>query len=187
MSDAEFIFRSMNTHQVLIILVVDTRVLGCVTNSLQKRRFASVSSTDYKDTKTSIFRSEVIGITIAHGRCGWGVKRNYARGNSAGNIYTAMAEHVPRPGLLQSSLYSLLCFERFRPRGKYQVCTTMSLTTRRPVVAKFSLNCLIRDAWIFSMGLKTPSSMASHSDIQSLLHESITGAPILFAISPQGV
>jgi hypothetical protein len=55
MSEAEFIFRSMNTHQVLIILVVDTRVLGCVADSLQERRFASISPTDYKDTKASIY------------------------------------------------------------------------------------------------------------------------------------
>ena len=60
----------MNTHQVLIILVVDTRVLGCVADSLQERRFASISSTYYKYTKASICSSEVIGITVAHGRCG---------------------------------------------------------------------------------------------------------------------
>ena len=71
MSEAEFISSSMNTHQVLIILVVDTRVLGCVADSLQERRFASISPTDYKDTKASIFRSEVIGIAVAHDRCGW--------------------------------------------------------------------------------------------------------------------
>ena len=71
MSEAEFILRSMTTHQVLIILVVDTRVLGCVADSLQDRRFASISPTDYKDTKASIFRSEVIGITAAHDGCGY--------------------------------------------------------------------------------------------------------------------
>ena len=60
----------MNTHQVLIIVVVDTRVLGCVADSLQERRFASISPTDYKDTKTSIFRSKVVEFTVAHGRCG---------------------------------------------------------------------------------------------------------------------
>ena len=37
---------------------------------MQERRFAGISPTDYKDTKASIFRSEVIGITVAHGRCG---------------------------------------------------------------------------------------------------------------------
>jgi hypothetical protein len=69
MSEAEFNFRFMNsTHQVLIILVVDTRVLGCVANSLQERRFASISPTYYKDTKARIFGSEVIGITVAHSR-----------------------------------------------------------------------------------------------------------------------
>jgi hypothetical protein len=62
MSDAEFISRPMNTHQVLIIIVVNTRVFGCVADSLQQRRFASIRPTDYKDTKASIFRSEVIGV-----------------------------------------------------------------------------------------------------------------------------
>jgi hypothetical protein len=62
MSEAEFIiFGSLNTHQVLII-VVDTRILGCVADSLQQRRFAGISPTDYKDAKSSIFRSEVIWI-----------------------------------------------------------------------------------------------------------------------------
>ena len=60
----------MNTHQVLIVLVVDTRVLGCVADSLQERRFASISPTDYKDTKASIFRSEVIESTVVHDCCG---------------------------------------------------------------------------------------------------------------------
>jgi hypothetical protein len=68
MSEAEFIiFRSLNTHQVLII-VVDTRILGCVADSLQQRRFAGISPTDYKDAKSSIFGSEVIWIKVAHGR-----------------------------------------------------------------------------------------------------------------------
>ena len=70
MSGAEFIFRSMSTHQVLVILVVDTRLLGCVADSLQERCFASISPTDYKDTKASIFCSEVIDFTVAHGCCG---------------------------------------------------------------------------------------------------------------------
>ena len=52
---------SMNTHQVLVIVIVDTRVLGCVADSLQERRFPSIGPTDYKDTKASIFRSEIIG------------------------------------------------------------------------------------------------------------------------------
>ena len=60
----------MNTDQVLVILVVDARVLCCVADSLQEGRLASISPTDYKDTKTGISRSEVIGITIVHGRCG---------------------------------------------------------------------------------------------------------------------
>ena len=70
MSEAEFIFRSMNTHQVLLI-VVDTRILGCIADSLQERRFASISTTDYKDSKSSIHRSEVIWINVLkyHGRC----------------------------------------------------------------------------------------------------------------------
>ena len=70
MSEVEFIFRLMSTHQVIIILVVDTRVLGCVTDSLQQRRFASISPADYKDTKASISLSEHIGIRVAHDRCG---------------------------------------------------------------------------------------------------------------------
>ena len=70
MSEAEFIFRPINTHQVLIVFVVDTRVLGCVADSLQERRFASIGPADYKDTKVSIFLSKVIEITVAHGRCG---------------------------------------------------------------------------------------------------------------------
>jgi hypothetical protein len=70
MSEAEIIFRSINTHQVLII-VVDTRILGCVADSLQKSRFASIGASDYKDAETSIFRSEFIGITVTHhGRFG---------------------------------------------------------------------------------------------------------------------
>jgi hypothetical protein len=61
MSEAEIMLNSMNTHQALTILVVDTRVLGCVADSLQERRFPSIGPTDYKDTKASIFRSEIIG------------------------------------------------------------------------------------------------------------------------------
>ena len=60
MSEAEIMLNSMNTHQVLAI-IVDTRVLCCVADSLQERRFPSVGPTDYKDTKASIFRSELIG------------------------------------------------------------------------------------------------------------------------------
>ena len=70
MSEAEFIFRSMNTHQIVIVFVVDTRVLSCVADSLQERRFASISPTDYKDTKARIFRSDVVEITVAHGCSG---------------------------------------------------------------------------------------------------------------------
>ena len=51
----------MNTHQVLAIVIVDTRVLGSVADSLQERRFPSIGPTDDKDTKASIFRSELIG------------------------------------------------------------------------------------------------------------------------------
>ena len=57
----------MNTHQVLIIRVVDTRLFSCVADSLQKCRFTSISSTDYKYTKASISCSEVIEFTVAHG------------------------------------------------------------------------------------------------------------------------
>ena len=61
MSEAEIMLNSMNTHQVLAIVIVHTRVLGCVADSLQERRFPSIGPTDYKDTKASIFRSEIIG------------------------------------------------------------------------------------------------------------------------------
>ena len=64
-SEAEIIFRSMNTHQVLII-VVETRILSCIANSLQERRFTSIGPPNYKDTKVSVFRSKVIGISVAH-------------------------------------------------------------------------------------------------------------------------
>jgi hypothetical protein len=33
---------------------------------LQEGRLTSISTTDYKNTKASIFRSEVVGITVAH-------------------------------------------------------------------------------------------------------------------------
>jgi hypothetical protein len=62
---------SMNSHQALIILVVDTRVLGRVADSFQERRFASISPTDHKYTKASIFASKFIGIKVAHRRCCW--------------------------------------------------------------------------------------------------------------------
>ena len=72
MSEADFIFRSMNTHQVLVI-VVDTRILRCVANSLEERRFASIGPSDHKDTEVSIFCSEIIRIGVArHGRGGSG-------------------------------------------------------------------------------------------------------------------
>ena len=69
MSEAELIIRSLNAHQVLII-VVDTRVLGCIANSLQERGFASIGPSDHKDAKASIFFSEFIWIKVAHGCCG---------------------------------------------------------------------------------------------------------------------
>jgi hypothetical protein len=72
MSEAKFIFRPMNTHQILIV-VVDTRILGCVADSLQKCCFASISPPDYKDTEASIFCSEIIWIT--HDVVGKGKKR----------------------------------------------------------------------------------------------------------------
>ena len=68
MSEVEFIFRSMNTHQVHIIRIVDTSLLGCVADSLQERCFSSISPTDYKDMKAFIFHSEVIDFTVAHDR-----------------------------------------------------------------------------------------------------------------------
>jgi hypothetical protein len=62
----------MNTHQILIV-IVDTRILGCVADSLQKCGFASISPPDYKDTEASIFCSEIIW--IAHDVVGKGKKR----------------------------------------------------------------------------------------------------------------
>ena len=59
MSEAEFTLSPMSTRQVLIIY---TRVLGCVADSLQERRFSRISPTDYKDTKARIFHSEIIGV-----------------------------------------------------------------------------------------------------------------------------
>ena len=59
----------MNTHQVLVIVVVDAGILGCVADSSQERRFAGISPTDYKYTKASIFRSEIVGILVVHSRC----------------------------------------------------------------------------------------------------------------------
>ena len=77
MSEA-VIFKSTNTHQVLIV-VVDTRVLGSVADTLQEGCFTSVSPTDYKYSKASILRSEVIVITvaIAHFVVGGRVKSNF--------------------------------------------------------------------------------------------------------------
>ena len=51
MSEIEFDFQFKTTHQVLIIVVVDTRILSCVAESLQEIRFASIRLTDYKDTE----------------------------------------------------------------------------------------------------------------------------------------
>ena len=68
--DSESNFRSMNTHNVLIV-VVYTWVIRCVAHTLQESRFSGVRSTDYKDAKASIFLSELIGINVvAHCCCG---------------------------------------------------------------------------------------------------------------------
>ena len=45
MSEADLILRSMNTHQVLVI-VVDTRFLGYSTDSLQKHYLASIGTSE---------------------------------------------------------------------------------------------------------------------------------------------
>ena len=69
----KFIFGFKKTHQVLIVLVVDARVFCGIADSLQERRFASISPSDYKNTKAGIFRPKVIRslkVTVAHGRCG---------------------------------------------------------------------------------------------------------------------
>jgi len=62
MLEAELILSPMNTRQVLTTLVIYTRVLGCVADSLQERRFSRISPTDYKDTKARIFHSKIIGV-----------------------------------------------------------------------------------------------------------------------------
>jgi len=62
MLEAEFTLSPMSTRQVLIILVIYTRVLGCVADFLQERRFSRIGPTDYKDTKARIFLSEIIGV-----------------------------------------------------------------------------------------------------------------------------
>ena len=64
----------MNTHQVLVIrAIVDRKIPGCVTGSLQDNRFASIGTSDFKDAKVSIIFWEIIGIAVAHhGHCGYG-------------------------------------------------------------------------------------------------------------------
>ena len=94
MSEADFIFRSMKTHHVLVILVVDTRVLSCVADSFQERRFARISPTHYKDTKVSISHSKLIGIKVAHGRCGW-VKGEWERCGSVARVGTLLTITSP--------------------------------------------------------------------------------------------
>ena len=73
---AEFILSPMNTRQVFAILVIYTRVLGSVADSLQERRFSRISPTDYKDTKARIFLAEIIGVLVAHRRRGWGLRND---------------------------------------------------------------------------------------------------------------
>ena len=122
MSEAEFIFRSMKTHQVLII-VVDTRILSCVADSLQERRFASISPTDHKNTKASIFRSKLIGIKVAHGRCGL-VKRT--RRNHTAPLMISLAQwHVPsKTDSLATLLWSYV--HPIRPgRRRNMECTNL--------------------------------------------------------------
>ena len=73
MLEVEFILISRNTCQVLIILVIYTRVLGCVADSLQERRFASIGPTDYKDTEARVFLSQLVDrIEVTHHHRGWG-------------------------------------------------------------------------------------------------------------------
>jgi hypothetical protein len=81
MSDAEFTFTSMNTHQSFII-VGDTRILGCAADSLQERRFDSISPTDYKDMKASYFARRPYGSLMVV--VGKGKER--LRGNAAGSV-----------------------------------------------------------------------------------------------------
>ena len=107
----------MDTHQVLLI-VVDTWILGCVTDSLQKGRFASIGPSDYKYTKVSILRSEVIGITIAHHvvqvvGCHW-VKVRRLRGNNITSLILSSLMHsskfIPLPTTFISATQTSVTF-----------------------------------------------------------------------------
>jgi hypothetical protein len=125
----------MDIYQILIILVVDTRVLGRVTNSLQERRFASIGPTDYKDTKASIFRSEVIG--IAHDCCGWVKGKERLRGSAAVLLQVQRAVLRPeaklepkRMFLHSSSLFTCTTYRQLAnrcPSSSYSYTKVMKL------------------------------------------------------------
>ena len=50
------------THQIVVVFVVNAWLFGCITNSLQERRFASVGASDDENTKMFIFLSKLEGI-----------------------------------------------------------------------------------------------------------------------------
>ena len=133
MSEADFIFRSMKTHQVLIILVVDTGVLSCLADSLQERRFASISPANYKDTKASIFRSKVIAIADIHGRHGR-CKREWEH---CGNVLVGV-ETLPYTSTIYrwvSDGATLLSFKLVRlfPGWSFDSCSPVTISTSLPV------------------------------------------------------
>ena len=114
----------MSAHQVLIIVVIDTRILSCVADSLQNRRFASIRPTDYKDTKVSIFRSKFIGITIAQHVVvdyHW-VEIKRLRGNEQ---YQGSSFH----GFGQTN-HQALCINESNARETWRVCLARGCTTK---------------------------------------------------------
>ena len=123
----------MKTHQILI-LVADTRVLSCVADSLQERHFASISPTNYKDTKASIFRSKVIAIADTpgrHGRC----KRKWEH---CGNVLVGV-ETLPYTSTIYrwvSDGATLLSFKLVRlfPGWSFDSCSPVTISTSLPVV-----------------------------------------------------
>ena len=115
MSEAKLIFKSMNTHQVLLLIVVYTRILGCVTDSLQEGRFSSIGPSDYKYSKVSILCSEIIGITIAHHvvkfvGCHW-VKIRRLRGNNIMSLISCthfQSKFTPLPTFISATETSVI-------------------------------------------------------------------------------
>jgi len=54
------------------VFVINAWLFGCITNSLQERRFASVGASDDENTKMFIFLSkfeDIQGVAHVGGRC----------------------------------------------------------------------------------------------------------------------